>query len=483
MIGLHQFSTFLLQLGFPGGSIDMMERADEDSDEASDKESEDGLMENSDDSANGEGPLDPRAGAVDVELPIISFNATSVSKLLEEFRFKKYTNAKTRKHIADLISKFEELATGECPIGMKKVPNAPVVKVKQLAQEAAEDLTDYQSELLENDDSEDEGLYEKLQNFGDSDEEDQSKVRENSADSEEDALKENEDVSKKTKKLSKQKTSRLLEKTSKKKKASSEVQSDKCDEVASKVAKTSRVGRTKLKRKAISDIIVSDAAAPSEIDSKVKIVDPDQILDESESKAQDKSFNDATMTQKMGTGALLQHIAPHLTGLNKPKRRASCGADFKVQELTNDELNVTPKTGTGALLQHIAPHVTESNKSKRRASCGAKLQVTVEDDVKQVSDSPSTSQGKEMKKRKSMWDEPLQEGEYEIFIPKEEIVARKKRLSDANSSVGTPKVKVCLFIKMFCFIYLLVTFYTLYKIVLLCSLIFAESLCKPSSWY
>ncbi|XP_034247938.1 ribosomal RNA processing protein 1 homolog [Thrips palmi] len=408
------------KLGFPGGSIDVMERADDEANE----ESDEGSLENDHD--NSEGPLDPRAGAVHVELPLISFDAASIAKLLGEFRFKKYTNAKTRKHIADLINKFEDLASGNCPIGMKKAPHAPKINFKQLAQKAAEKLLNYESELLDKEDSDNEHLSgsdveDQLEEEGSdnehafgsdvedqlekedsddehlfgSDVEHQCEEEENNGGSEDDTLRENEKIAKKLKRQGKRKTSAPEKKISIKRKAPSNDQSEgtSSDNIVSKVTKKVQGDKTKLKNKVSPVNSVFKTASGSGVDAEVERVDMVQISNGADSKVHVKSIDEADLTQKVGTGVLLQHIAPHLTGA----------------------------------------------KSKRRASCGGRLEVNAANDMAQVSDSPSTSQGKKLKKRKSMWDEPLQEGEYEIVIPREEIMARKKRLSDANVSLSTPK--------------------------------------------
>lgn len=369
------------EMGFPGGSIDMIEKVDEESDDEPGNESDDEVVKTAVIASNGEGPLDPRAGGIFVELPTIDFDAASVAKLFEEVRFKKCTNAKTRIQIADMINKFEELAKGKCPVGIKSVPVIPDVKLKQLTQKAAEDLLHFQHNLLEKDNDE------------------ELDAKESFEDTEgDDTLNENEEIQKKIKSLVKRKNSAPEKIVPKKKKVTENEQSEgKSNKVSLKVAKT-RTSKSKIKSKAEPDFVVSDIpAAAGKAQSGLKEVDPILSSDGADAEALNKSIDKASLNEKVGAEALLQHLAPHLVG---------------------------------------------NKKLKRRASCDAKLQVTAEDNMKQFTESPTTSQGKIMKKRKSMWDEPLQEGEHEIFISKKEILARKKRLSDANVSLSSPKQKL-----------------------------------------
>lgn len=60
-------------------------------------------VEESSETEKKDKPLDPRAGHVNVELPLIKFNSKEIVKLLEEYRFVKESSKKSRKAIANLI--------------------------------------------------------------------------------------------------------------------------------------------------------------------------------------------------------------------------------------------------------------------------------------------------------------------------------------------------------------------------------------------
>lgn len=49
--------------------------------------------------------LDPRAGRVDVFMPEIPFEAQEIIDVLEEIKYKDYTNVKTRQLISRIVNK------------------------------------------------------------------------------------------------------------------------------------------------------------------------------------------------------------------------------------------------------------------------------------------------------------------------------------------------------------------------------------------
>ncbi|KAK3907876.1 Ribosomal RNA processing protein 1-like protein [Frankliniella fusca] len=368
------------KLGFPGGNIDVMERDEDELDDEAPDEDDDEVLQNA---INGKTALDPRAGKVDVELPIINFNPKTLVKFLEDFRFKKFTNVKTRKVLSDLIDKFEKLSEGDYPLGIKELPEVPDENIAELTETAAEDLCEFESQLLHDDDVKDNG-----------DVEDDEDSKEN-----------NEKISKKNKKDLKRKKA-----------------------VAKKV-----VAEQKKARLEVIDESVTD--------NKAKVI---KKKSKKEKLLLKKSLKKAKMLEKVtAAGGSKSEVDVELEKIAHIEISPSEGSELP-DSIKSDPTDVAPESATHALLQHLAPHVVGSKKLKRRASCGAKLQSTPEITVTTDSEiaGPSTSKpdhGKKLKKRKSLgWDEPLQEGEYEIFIPREKIVAQKKRLSNANESLTTP---------------------------------------------
>lgn len=83
------------QLGFPGGTIDAMEKVDIESDNENDSQNDEDMPEI--DSENA--PLDPRAGKVHVDLPQLKFDPLKMAEMLEELKLNTKTTSKTRKQL------------------------------------------------------------------------------------------------------------------------------------------------------------------------------------------------------------------------------------------------------------------------------------------------------------------------------------------------------------------------------------------------
>ncbi|KAJ1527477.1 hypothetical protein ONE63_007450 [Megalurothrips usitatus] len=358
------------QMGFPGGSIDVMQRVEDGNDEQSDFDDEDDeLIQNA---VNGQDVLDPRAGGVDVELPLLNFKPESIINHLKEHQFKKYTNSKSRKRLTNLIKAFEKIAESKYPFPIPKVPAAGKGNLRRLRSKASEDLYKYERQLYEDDESEEEDDDDALSD----NEDDEDKAPNSSILNEEDH--ENEDSVQSEKPPPKK-----LQKLQKLQKASPKVS-----------PKKQRLSG--LKSSAQTKLTNGKSSGKSEEDIEVEKLSQIQITP-SDSAA--------------------ERVLPDT------KAKSSEGTE----------------SGTHALLQHLAPHLVGSKKLKRRASCDAALQTTpVIKGAKTDSISSPKSEGKKSKRKSLGWDEPLQEGEYEIVIPREKIVAQKKRLSDANNITLSP---------------------------------------------
>lgn len=123
------------ELGFPGTSIDELEKFEEE-EEADDEEDvgdeEDEYAEVVDDESgadteedageqNGVQHLDPRAGRVDVVMPILPFDAQEIIGVLEEEKYKKYTKVKTRHLISRVVNHYSTFASGKFPLGIQTI--------------------------------------------------------------------------------------------------------------------------------------------------------------------------------------------------------------------------------------------------------------------------------------------------------------------------------------------------------------------------
>lgn len=129
-------------MGFPGNSVDDLELVDdqieeeggdgqendaeddEDKDEEGDEDDEeedDGDGDETEETAEQKGALDPRAGRVDVSMPEIKFNPLQIVRILEEMKYKKFTNTRNRKCIDRIVSTFTNFSGGTFPLGIQRL--------------------------------------------------------------------------------------------------------------------------------------------------------------------------------------------------------------------------------------------------------------------------------------------------------------------------------------------------------------------------
>lgn len=104
------------QLGYPGGTIDALDKVEIDEKGDSDDPESDAL--------------DPRAGKVHVDLPQLKFDCQSLIAMLEDLRFKPGTNKFTRRTLGSVISHFNELKGGNYPFGIKRIKLKPEARGK-----------------------------------------------------------------------------------------------------------------------------------------------------------------------------------------------------------------------------------------------------------------------------------------------------------------------------------------------------------------
>lgn len=100
-------------MGFPGNSVDdlVLEEAsengnveDEEEEEENDDEEVAGEEEDGNEGVeNGQRVLDPRAGRVDVVMQEIKFDPLEIVSILEELKYKKFTNIRNRKCIKRIV--------------------------------------------------------------------------------------------------------------------------------------------------------------------------------------------------------------------------------------------------------------------------------------------------------------------------------------------------------------------------------------------
>ncbi|KAK5638984.1 hypothetical protein RI129_013279 [Pyrocoelia pectoralis] len=127
-----KFSAWKRQ-GFPGGTLDVMEKMEVDSD---DEDEDETVTE----------VLDARAGHVDVLLPQLKFNPSEVVDLLQQFKFTEHSTTHARKAITTLQQKFAKLAEGVYPLGLTKV-SLPKTEDFINVDTSLEHLTDFERQL------------------------------------------------------------------------------------------------------------------------------------------------------------------------------------------------------------------------------------------------------------------------------------------------------------------------------------------------
>lgn len=97
--------------------------------------------------------LDVRAGRVNVILHELKFDAHKVMELFEKYRFKEFTNAKSRREIKEILSKYRKFAEGEFPLGCRKIETVKdaLSKFEPFDPDAkAEELIQYEEDLAQN---------------------------------------------------------------------------------------------------------------------------------------------------------------------------------------------------------------------------------------------------------------------------------------------------------------------------------------------
>ncbi|BES88112.1 Nucleolar protein,Nop52 [Nesidiocoris tenuis] len=146
-------------MGFPGGSIDVLQEVpadengtadDEDDEQEADEDAD--ILDGDESDADDEGPLDPRAGRVDVLLPPLEFDAVQIAEYLASLKHSPDLCTKARKHINQIIYKFETFQKGKYPLGIHQVEQIEEIDEHELVEKAAEKLSKVERKLIEESD-------------------------------------------------------------------------------------------------------------------------------------------------------------------------------------------------------------------------------------------------------------------------------------------------------------------------------------------
>lgn len=96
--------------------------------------------------------LDVRAGRVDVVLHELKFDAAAIMALFEKYRFKEFTNGKSRRAIKAVLTKYRRYADGDFPLGTRRIETARDVREKFEPFDAdakAEELLQLEEQMVE----------------------------------------------------------------------------------------------------------------------------------------------------------------------------------------------------------------------------------------------------------------------------------------------------------------------------------------------
>ncbi|KAL5274904.1 RRP1B family protein [Megaselia abdita] len=108
------------EMGFPTKSIDDIELC------------KPGIPDNS--HKNNINNMDPRAGNVDVFMPILPLDPNGIIHEIESIMYKEFTNAKSRKHLRIILENFQTYKSGIFPLGIKTMPILEKGKMKPLVE-------------------------------------------------------------------------------------------------------------------------------------------------------------------------------------------------------------------------------------------------------------------------------------------------------------------------------------------------------------
>uniref|UniRef100_A0A1I8NQM6 Ribosomal RNA processing protein 1 homolog n=1 Tax=Stomoxys calcitrans TaxID=35570 RepID=A0A1I8NQM6_STOCA len=132
------------EMGFPTKHIDDLERCEESENEDNPEQQEEA---EEGDAANGIRHLDPRAGNVDVFMPVLPLDAQTIIKDLEDFLYKTECATKRRKVLRKLLEVFKTYQNGVFPLGIKTMPRFEEKSEKPLIKDKIRQLENLENEL------------------------------------------------------------------------------------------------------------------------------------------------------------------------------------------------------------------------------------------------------------------------------------------------------------------------------------------------
>uniref|UniRef100_T1GYA6 Uncharacterized protein n=1 Tax=Megaselia scalaris TaxID=36166 RepID=T1GYA6_MEGSC len=135
-LSMHVLDIFfeeLAKMGFPTKSIDDIELV------------KPGVVDDSGKNKNQH--LDPRAGNVDVFMPILPLDADGIIQEIERVMYKSFTNSKSRKHLKIILENFKTYKSGVFPLGVKTMPILEKGIMKPIVEEELRKIEELDKEM------------------------------------------------------------------------------------------------------------------------------------------------------------------------------------------------------------------------------------------------------------------------------------------------------------------------------------------------
>ena len=127
-------------MGFPTKHINDLEKVEE-------SESEENLDEVDEENNSTNKHLDPRAGNVDVFMPELPLDGQPIITELEHFLYKEECSTKRRKVLKKLLELFKTYQSGEFPLGIRTMPRFEDKSEKPLIKDKIKQLENLENEL------------------------------------------------------------------------------------------------------------------------------------------------------------------------------------------------------------------------------------------------------------------------------------------------------------------------------------------------
>ncbi|CAG9814854.1 unnamed protein product [Phaedon cochleariae] len=326
-----------------------------------------------------ENTLDPRAGRVNVELPQIKFNPKSIVAALSESKFHKNSTTQSRKIINVLIEQFTKLANGEYPLGIKKIERSDMNQPDTNIRKAANRLIKFEQKLL--------GKNKKRKHDKENDDEIQGKLRKI------------DDKSKNKKKMKELNINEAVEKTN-------------------NLRKTTTSKKLSKEKNTIKATKKSKNHLTKGVKQSVKIKNRNGHLP-------DNDNIECVFERNSGTWVVFE--------VDKEINKNQAISALSV--MPDKSSKVEPPSNSGySNSSDFKPEVIQVIGSPKK----------IEDTNNLTESSKNSPKSKSTRKSikpfpKSSWDEPLKEGEYEVFIhAKKHLKKLNKSASQQNKHSNTP---------------------------------------------